>query len=538
MIQLERLGDLVQTTPLLQDLLKADPECLIDLLVLEGNQIVVRDLPGVDPVRAIPEHEVAALSLEVEACFRKRELPTTAAKTLKALDLPSYDRVINVTHNAFGCWIAPRISAHECEGGYINDQGEWLVKGPWHIYLVALIDFREENLFNLVDLYRGSAVTDSIPARDRKPYCFQVSDPGVALPQGEIVALNPGAHRARRRWPAAFFAKLARMLAGHGLNPVLVGAPADREVCSEVIRQCGTDLPDYSGKTTLPQMARLLADSELLVSNDTGAVHLAAAAGTPVVGLFGVTAFFRETSPWGEGHLILQTPLNQESASMEKLAPEVVCAAVLDRLGRISGDELSRTLEQHNIPAWETYFLPQGADPLGGLAYRPLHAHPPAMDALLLSLLRHGLAAGLSTNPRLPDSSILSRLYADEIMESRTRSREWEKGVALIETRFVDPLRKLANKAGPMQAAAHAKNTSALEAISTAAGELKSGLDELKAAAVEHRWAGLVIAYLDWKLRLLPPLDPIPLFKEYEKAYLHAASLFDHLRDSLRRMDG
>jgi hypothetical protein len=62
-----------------------------------------------------------------------------------------------------GCWLAEQVKAAQKDGGVITSQGEWLYLGNWHTYLVALLGFREQNWFNLVDLYRCSA-----PAGTRK----------------------------------------------------------------------------------------------------------------------------------------------------------------------------------------------------------------------------------------------------------------------------------------------------------------------------------------------------------------------------------
>jgi len=95
-------------------------------------------------------------------------------------------------------------------------------------------------------------------------------------------------------------------------------------------------------------MATLLAHCELLVSGDTGAVHLSAAVGTTVIGLYGATAYFAETAPYGEGHLILQTPIG---APMSAISHESALAAVLNRLGRIPIAHLRCELDLHHQAA-------------------------------------------------------------------------------------------------------------------------------------------------------------------------------------------
>ena len=99
--------------------------------------------------------------------------------------------------------------------------------------------------------------------------------------------LIPGAspHRPEKRWPAERFAALADRLLGFGLMPAIVGSAADAGL-GRIVRGDGP-AGDFTGKTTLGQLAGLLADASVVIGNDTGPMHLAAALGRPCIVLFG-----------------------------------------------------------------------------------------------------------------------------------------------------------------------------------------------------------------------------------------------------------
>ena len=121
-----------------------------------------------------------------------------------------------------------------------------------------------------------------------------------------VAVLAPGAvYGPTKRWPAASFAALADRLAEeHGARIVLTGAAQDVPVCREVHASATCDPLDLSGRTGLETLVALLAGAALVVSNDSGAMHLAAAAGAPVVAIFGSTNP-RWTSPLSErSHVI------------------------------------------------------------------------------------------------------------------------------------------------------------------------------------------------------------------------------------------
>jgi ADP-heptose:LPS heptosyltransferase len=106
------------------------------------------------------------------------------------------------------------------------------------------------------------------------------------------VALHVGARDLRRRWPTERFVAVARLLLGEGLDVVLVGGDADREPSAGVVAaladRADGECVDLSGRLSLPATLGTLARAELFVGNDSGPRHLAAAAGTPTVGVFWV----------------------------------------------------------------------------------------------------------------------------------------------------------------------------------------------------------------------------------------------------------
>jgi ADP-heptose:LPS heptosyltransferase len=123
-----------------------------------------------------------------------------------------------------------------------------------------------------------------------------------------VVVVHPGAAPARR-WPAARFAAVARGLAAGGWPVAVTGSAAEQPLAREVARLAG--LPDtavLAGRTSLADLARLVADAALVVCGDTGVGHLATATATPSVLLFGPTP----PAEWGplrdlDRHIVLWT---------------------------------------------------------------------------------------------------------------------------------------------------------------------------------------------------------------------------------------
>jgi heptosyltransferase-2 len=125
---------------------------------------------------------------------------------------------------------------------------------------------------------------------------------------GPWIGLIPGAARGpAKRWPAPRFAAVGRRLAADGFGRVVVlGTAAEAALCAEVADACGPSAISTAGRTDFPTWAALLSLCRLAIANDSGGMHLAAALGVPVVGIFGATDPSR-TAPLSRGRW-LQAP--------------------------------------------------------------------------------------------------------------------------------------------------------------------------------------------------------------------------------------
>jgi lipopolysaccharide heptosyltransferase II len=122
------------------------------------------------------------------------------------------------------------------------------------------------------------------------------------------VALLPGARWPNKRWPAGHFAGLAgKLAAAHpDLRFAALGTQADHDAGELIARSAPGRALNLTGKTSLPEMIEWVRLSDLIISNDTGPLHVAAALGKPVVAIFGPTDP-RRTGPYGCQDGILQS---------------------------------------------------------------------------------------------------------------------------------------------------------------------------------------------------------------------------------------
>ncbi|KAA3626284.1 MAG: lipopolysaccharide heptosyltransferase II [Proteobacteria bacterium] len=111
---------------------------------------------------------------------------------------------------------------------------------------------------------------------------------GLSRPARPVLALGPGAeYGPAKRWPARHFAALARRAAGDGYAVWLFGSEKDRDITAAIAGESDADCLDLAGRTRLGQAVDLMSLAAVVVSNDSGLMHVAAALERPLVALFG-----------------------------------------------------------------------------------------------------------------------------------------------------------------------------------------------------------------------------------------------------------
>jgi heptosyltransferase I len=157
---------------------------------------------------------------------------------------------------------------------------------------------------------------------------------------------QPGARWLNKRWPVEHFAELLRLVAGwrHDLRFAVLGGAEDRDLAAPLLAAVPGRCLDLTGQLTLPEMVEWLRAGALLVTNDTGPMHVAAALGRPVVGLFGPTEP-RRTGPYGQIQHALHVDLPcvpcmksrcvnaKPLECLRSLTPTTVFRAIQARLG-------------------------------------------------------------------------------------------------------------------------------------------------------------------------------------------------------------
>ncbi|MER7443671.1 glycosyltransferase family 9 protein [Micromonospora avicenniae] len=280
------LGDFIFVLPALETLRAAYPGAEIVLLGAPWHARLWRDRPGpVDRVLVVPP---ANGIREPEP----DEQPAATDEFLAAARAERFDLALQM--HGGGANSNPLITAFDARvtAGLRTENAPPLDRWIRYVY------YQHEVIRYLeVAALVGAPATTIVPTlavteADRNEAA------GVLGPARQPrVALHPGATDTRRRWPAERFAEVARDLVGAGYEVLVTGTPAEREVVDGVVAAAEAPVRPQVGTLSLGGLAGCYADCALVISNDTGPLHLAAAVGTPTVGIFWVGNLINTATP-------------------------------------------------------------------------------------------------------------------------------------------------------------------------------------------------------------------------------------------------
>jgi ADP-heptose:LPS heptosyltransferase len=313
LLNLTRFGDLVQTSPLLAGLRKRHPEAEIHLIVKSRFREIAALLPGVDRVWEI-DGDALARALADPACsfMDGYRAVRRIADELGALEL---DVAYNLTHSRGSAVLMSLLQARERVGYAIDREGLRLVSNPWLGHLATLVRARRLSRFNLVDIYLGAAglagsgerLGVRVPAAARAAAAERVAEG-----DGPLLAVQLGASSDAKTWGVAHCAAALQALAARlpGLRCALVGVAEERARADELRARCpALPVVDLIGQTSIAELAAVLERCRLLLTGDTGTMHLAAAVGARTCAVFVGLGNPWETAAYGEGHLALSSRL-------------------------------------------------------------------------------------------------------------------------------------------------------------------------------------------------------------------------------------
>ncbi len=324
-VRLGSLGDVIHAIPVAAALREHEPEARIDWMVDPRYVEVLNLVPSVD--RAVPVDP-------------RRNLSGLFA-TLKDVRQTRYDVAVDL-QGLLKSGILARLAGAERTIGFPRAH----LREP----LARLFyTHTPDPGYSPHVVNKNLALLDAVGVRDRR-VTFPLRIPET--PASELVAarfgaggyalINPGAAWPNKRWPADRFGLLAAAIRDRlDLRSVVLWGPGEKALASDVV-DASTGAAELSPSTSITDLFALARRARVMVSGDTGPLHIAAAVGTPLVALFGPT-FAERNGPWVEADIAIsraarcschyERRCRNAEPCIDDIAAAEVITAVLRRLG-------------------------------------------------------------------------------------------------------------------------------------------------------------------------------------------------------------
>jgi len=278
------IGDAVMALPGLEALRRSVPGGLLVVLAKPWVADVIRMSPSADAVMEYldpGEHSGMKGKYRLAGELRKEK----------------FDCAV-LFQNAFEAALIARLARISLLGGYDTDMRRILLTHP--VTRPNKKGGEGHQVGYYMDLVRSLGFSAEVDLASRL-----VPKPAVGFEKRTVV-LAPGAsYGPAKMWPSIRYVQLGKRLSEMGYSIVVMGSEAESTVCSLVAEGIGESATDLSGRTSLSEAGGILAASQLVVSNDSGLMHLTAAVGANVVALFGSTDP-DATGPFSESAVVIR----------------------------------------------------------------------------------------------------------------------------------------------------------------------------------------------------------------------------------------
>jgi ADP-heptose:LPS heptosyltransferase len=324
-----RLGDTLQASPMIKLMKETYPQAKITILASREIVPVCKALSEIDEIIIFDTNEY----------FHNLKRP--GVSTLQAynnisavvndLRAKKFDLCLDISYSLYAAYFIPLLNIKESQLMTFDEYGQHVMTNHWH-RLFKTISNNEANRkyqpINLVDInilaaglkpkYQKLFFTPS--AQDYAAVQQFLDDYGISKTKDPIICIQCGSSQKKRQWGAERFAAVAKTLV-ESLNAWIIypGSPGEKALISEAVNcYSHSHVINGAGLHSFSELAALLERSDLLVTGDTGPMHLAAAMGTPSVSMFVGPSYCSETGPYSAGNIIVEPKISCYACSHKK----------------------------------------------------------------------------------------------------------------------------------------------------------------------------------------------------------------------------
>jgi len=329
-IQTAFLGDVILITPLIRAVKQLFPRAEIDALVVPQSSGVLVNNPNLRNILT----------------FDKRKNKVKAFwKTMHELRKNKYDLAISPHSSTTTAWLMVLACIPERVGfdrwhasKYLTHKVPHYDDRGWH---------KVQKLLHLLTVFSDREFdrqTELFPSEQDQQKAKEITGQGVFAGRPAI-AMAPGSIWNTKRWPEAYYTQLAKLLYEDQYNLIFMGGKEERDLCARIVRNAGAEAQNLAGQTSILESAALAGQCDLMICNDSGALHIANAMKTDVFVFFGPTVQSIGYFPFRENDVVFELEMEcrpcgshggdkcplEHHKCMVEISPEMVYEKITER---------------------------------------------------------------------------------------------------------------------------------------------------------------------------------------------------------------
>ncbi len=277
-VRTDRIGDVILTTPAIRAIREANMNARVSILVAPSTREIVDENPNLDEVitddrKGVHRGFWGFMKLVLTLRRKRFDLAVifhTKKRTNSLCFLAGIPNRAGYRNNKFGFLLTKKIKDTRPQGTKHE--------AVYCLDVLRALEMKTPNSFSLFMPQR----------RENDEWVKTLLRENDIVDSETLVAIHPGASCISKRWAAAKFEEFIEILCEKfSLRVILVGGPETKTISDSIHPPLANTILNLTGETTVSQLASVLKRCRLLVSNDSGPVHVAVAVGTPVISIFG-----------------------------------------------------------------------------------------------------------------------------------------------------------------------------------------------------------------------------------------------------------
>jgi ADP-heptose:LPS heptosyltransferase len=373
LVNITRLGDMLQATPTICGMKMENPEARITVVVEKQFKDICHSLPYIDEVVALDLSFIArSITAEGEALVDAYEYVSSVVEDLRGRN---FDYCLNMSSSGYTAMLLKLIDVPHQGGWSADEEGYRIIQSDWAKLFASSVyhQNRQYTALNLVDVFRCSADVEQHPlslkmnvSENDRAFAQKLLAEAGFTDSGPIITVQSGASQAKRQWdPRRFIALIQDLRSRINARVVLIGTKKELNIVDPIKAAFAHDTNVFvaAGKTNVAQVGAVIQASKILVTGDTGPMHIAVAVGTPVVSMFLASAFGFETGPYSEGNIVIQPVIGCGPCNPNKVCSGLECHDTIE-------PKLVSWLVEQRLQSDRFTVPDQIADPAQALVYR------------------------------------------------------------------------------------------------------------------------------------------------------------------------